>query len=274
LGTLLTVDGKQVHALVKGTGPDLVLIHGAGGNLRDFDLDLIDRLAPNYRVIAFDRPGFGYSTAIENGTNLGAQAKHLARAADLLGVTNPIVLGHSYGGAVAMAWGLNHPETTRALVIVSGATMPFPGGVARWYHLTGGPLRWLINPAITLLANPARVQASLTKTFAPDPIPAGYGDHLGAGLSTRRASLAENGTQVLALKTNTIAQSAHYPSLSLPVEIIHGTADTTVGPEIHARPLSALLPQATLTLIDGAGHMPHHSHPQTILDAIARAASR
>ena len=274
LGKLITVDGKRLHVLVKGTGPDLVLLHGAGGNLRDFDLDLIDRLTPHYRVTAFDRPGLGLSDRIENGTDLPAQARHLAQAADQLGIRNPIVLGHSFGGGVAMAWALNRPDTTRALVIVAGATMPFPGAVARWYHLTGGSLSRLINPAITLLASPARVQASLDATFAPDPVAPGYASHIGAGLTTRRKALAEDAAQVLALKANLLTMSPSYPSLTLPVEILHGSADTTVRPEIHGLPLSKTLPNAHFTLIEGAGHMPHHSHPEAIVDAIARAARR
>ncbi|MGB3280691.1 MAG: alpha/beta hydrolase [Pseudorhodobacter sp.] len=274
LGELLSVDGLQVHALVKGRGPDLVLIHGAGGNLRDFDLDLIERLTSKYRVIAFDRPGLGHSTAIANGQDIRAQARHLQAAADQIGVKNPIVLGHSFGGGVAMGWALNRPETTRALVILAGATMPFPGDVDRWYHLTGGPFSALLNPAITLLASPSRVQASLLSTFAPDPVAPGYATHIGAGLTTRRKTLAENGKQVLALKENLAAMSQGYANLTLPVEILHGSADTTVRPEVHAIPLSQILPNARVTLIEGAGHMPHHSHAQTVVEAIDRAALR
>lgn len=274
LGKLLSVDGLQVHALVKGSGSDLVLVHGAGGNLRDFDLDLIDRLTDKYRVIAFDRPGLGHSDAIANGSDICAQARHLQTAADQIGVKDPIVLGHSFGGGVAMGWALNRPESTRALVILAGATMPFPGDVDRWYHLTGGPLSPLLNPMITLLANPARIYASLLATFAPDPVAPGYAGHIGAGLTTRRKTLTENGRQVLAMKENLTSMSQGYPSLTLPVEILHGSADNTVRAEIHAVPLSQILPNAQVTIIEGAGHMPHHSHPQTVVEAINRAASR
>jgi hypothetical protein len=60
-GQLLTVGGRTVHAQVSGQGPDLVLIHGASGNIRDFTFDLVARLDDRYRVIAFDRPGLGWS---------------------------------------------------------------------------------------------------------------------------------------------------------------------------------------------------------------------
>ena len=60
-GQILDVGGVPVHAVVRGTGPDVVLIHGASGNTRDFTFDLVDRLADTYRVIVMDRPGLGYT---------------------------------------------------------------------------------------------------------------------------------------------------------------------------------------------------------------------
>jgi pimeloyl-ACP methyl ester carboxylesterase len=102
----------------------------------------------------------------------------------------------------------------------------------------------------------------------------GYAAHIGSGLTTRRKTLAENGKQVLALKKNLTTMSQGYANLTLPVEILHGSADTTVRPEVHAIPLSQILPNARVTLIEGAGHMPHHSHAQTVVEAIDRAALR
>jgi pimeloyl-ACP methyl ester carboxylesterase len=236
---------------------------------------MIDRLSDLYRVIAFDRPGLGYSEAMaEGGTDPRAQARHLQVAAAQLGVTDPIVLGHSYGGAVAMGWALTAPKPPRGLVIVSGATMPFPGDVDRWYHLTGGRFGWLINPILGAFAGPAQIDASLASTFAPKLVPAGYADHIGPGLTLRQKALRDNGRQVLALKAMLTEMSQSYAALDLPVEILHGDADTTVRLDIHARPLLATLPHAALTVIKGAGHMPHHTDMEQIVAAIDRVARR
>jgi len=135
------VDGTRVHYI--DTGPDnpdapaVVLIHGSSGNLNDWTFDIVGRLSDRYRVIAFDRPGLGYtdriSPAFEGAANTAAespqqQAAFLKQAADTLGITRPIVLGHSYGGSVALAWGLDHDPA--ALVIVSAASNPWPGGLS------------------------------------------------------------------------------------------------------------------------------------------------
>lgn len=274
-GQLLSVEGLTIHAYVTGSGPDLVLIHGAGGNLREFTFALARTLAQRYRVIAFDRPGLGFSDSPGSAANdPREQARLLQAAAGQLNVRNPVVLGHSYGGAVAMAWALNAPDDTRALVIVAGATMPFPGEVDRWYHLTGGSFSGLINSFIVSFAPQSSVEASINGIFAPEAVPEGYAAHIGPGLTLRRDSLRANGRQVLALKAILPEMSAQYPGLTLPVEILHGTADTTVLREIHAEPLQKTLPNARLTLLDGAGHMPHHTFPDQIIAAIDRAAAR
>lgn len=140
-GQFIEVDGRRVHVMIEGEGPDLILLHGASGNLRDFSFDLIDRLKGRYRVIAFDRPGLGFSDDIgaQNHSPI-SQAEFLRRAADQLDVRDPIVMGHSYGGAVAMAWGMRAPSDTAALVIVSGATEPWPGELQGWYRFVGTPI--------------------------------------------------------------------------------------------------------------------------------------
>ena len=274
-GQIIDVDGTKIHAFVEGQGPDLVLLHGAGGNLRDFTFSLSHALARDFRVIAFDRPGLGWSDDLgEAGTSPLMQAAVLQTAARKLGVTHPIVLGHSYGGAVAMAWALTDPDTA-GLVLVSGATMPWPGGLGTWYQVTASRLGGAtVVPLITAFAGEARAQAAVEGIFAPDPVPAGYLDHVGAGLTLRRDSIRINARQVNALKPHLLLMEPNYDKLTLPVEIIHGTADTIVPATVHAIPLSKRLPNATLTLVEGAGHMIHHAHQDIVLAAVAHVAAR
>lgn len=274
-GRLIEAGGVTVHAEVAGSGPDLILIHGANGCTRDFTFALVDRLRDRFRVVALDRSGLGWSQdAGAAAISPLAQADILRAACAQLGVTRPIVLGQSYGGSVAMAWALRDPATA-ALVIVSGATMPWPGGLGLTYRLTAQPLAAAtLFPLVTAWATEAQVGRVLTGIFAPDPVPPGYAEHAGIALALRRRSLKVNARQVNGLKPHVQAMAQDYPGLTLPVEIVHGTADTIVPAQVHALPLSRLLPDACLTLIDGAGHMPHHSHPETVIAAIDRARLR
>lgn len=274
-GQLIEVDGHTVHAYVTGSGPDLVLIHGASGNLRDFTFSLTAKLAPDYRVIAFDRPGLGWTDGIPDGDSPAVQATLLRHAATQLGVTNPIVLGHSYGGAVAMAWALQAPDDTAALVLVSAATMPWDGSIWWLHDVMANPVGgYTVVPLITAFAGNQTAEDATRNIFAPDPMPAAYLAHIGADLTMRRASLRANSGQVAGLKPFIIAMSAQYATLTLPVELIHGDADTIVPLAVHAARLVTILPNATLTVLSGVGHMPHHSNESDVIAAITRAATR
>lgn len=272
-GQFVTVDGHKVHAIIAGSGPDLILIHGASGNARDMVLALMDALAANYRVIAFDRPGLGWSDPIAD-TSLKAQALHLSAAATALGVTDPIIVGQSYGGSVTLAWAVYAPLKPRALVLVSAPSLPWPGTLDIWYRITNS---WLgdalaIPLAVALLPE-SYIDQTTTAIFAPDAVPLGYGQAIGVMLTLRRDALRTNAAQVNGLRAQIVAMQPLYAGLTLPVQLIHGTADTIVPLNIHSALLVQQLPNAELTVIEGAGHMPHHSHRQLVLDAIARAAA-
>ena len=274
-GQILIVDGLRVHAYVAGAGPDLVLIHGASGNLREFTFTLIPQLTNRYRVIAFDRPGLGWSDPLPDAADSPAdQAAHLRRAAMQLDVENPVVLGHSYGGAVALAWALDAPDT-RALVLVSAASMPWEGSIWFMHNVMGNAVgAHTVVPLIAAFAGNATAENAVRGIFAPEVMPDGYLDHIGAPLTMRRASLHANSAQVAELKPHIIAQSARYTLLTLPIEMVHGDADTIVPLKIHSEPLSRLLPNAHLTVLSGTGHMPQQTHEPEVIAAIDRAATR
>ncbi|SEO27534.1 Pimeloyl-ACP methyl ester carboxylesterase [Salinihabitans flavidus] len=275
-GRLLDVDGNKVHAVVRGSGPDLVLIHGSSGNLRDFTHRLTERLAPHFRVIAFDRPGLGYSDRIDrNGASIVQQARLLSLAAEQLGAETPIVLGHSYGGAVALAWAVHHPDRIAGLVPLSAASHPWDTPLDPYYRLTSH--RWLgplAIPLITAWVDENRVMRAMREVFAPQAPPEGYAAHFGPGLTLRRKSLRANALQRAGLLGEIEALHRRYPGIAVPTEILHGDADTTVGLDIHARPLVRAIPGATLTVLDGIGHMPHHAAQDDVMDALHRVAER
>lgn len=284
IGTIVEVDGTPVHAYVTGSGPDLVLIHGAGGNVRDFTFDLVEMLSPHYRVVALDRPGHGYTghpasgpsgKRTPSGESPAVQAKLLQAAARQLGVQSPIVLGHSFGGSVAMAWALDFPDDVAALVLLAGATMPWPGRIKASYHINASALGGAtVVPLIAAFATEAQAEEVLDFVFAPQPVPAGYAEHFGLPLSMRRDTLRSNARQVAGLYPHVVEMSKRYAALDLPIELVHGDRDTIVPVETHSGPLSEVVSGANLTVLAGVGHMPHHANPEDVLQAVNRAAVR
>lgn len=275
-GQILSVDGVKVHAQVMGSGPDVVLIHGSSGNLRDMTFRLAPALADRYRVIAFDRPGLGYTDRIStSGASISQQADLLRQAAEQLGAERPIVLGHSYGGAVALAWAVEAPASLSALVPVSAASHPWTTPLSRFYRVTSSRLgSTLAVPMLTAFVSDGRVARELSSVFAPQPAPDGYADHFGPGLTLRRVSLRANAAQRANLLDEIRQLHLKYGAIGVPTEILHGDADTTVSLSIHAEALVRDIPGAVLTRLSGIGHMPHHVSVADVVAAVDRAAAR
>ncbi|MDJ0629065.1 MAG: alpha/beta hydrolase [Rhodobacter sp.] len=275
-GRIVDAQGRKVHAVVRGRGPDLILIHGSSGNTRDFTHSFVDRLTDRYRVIVFDRPGLGYSDRLPKGAEgIHEQAAVLRAAALELGADRPVVLGHSYGAAVALAWALDAPDHAAAVVNVSGPSHPWAGPLPRLYQVNSSTLGAAVAvPLLTAFVGGARVREAVAEIFAPQPMPVGYADHIGAPLTLRREPLRANATHRAVLKDEITALAPRYAGFPVPLEIVHGDADTTVSAKIHAERMVADTGQARLTVLPGVGHMPHHTNPDDVIAAIDRAARR
>ncbi|MBR3370867.1 MAG: alpha/beta hydrolase [Rhodobacteraceae bacterium] len=274
-GAFVTLPEGRIHAIIRGQGPDLVMIHGANGNARDFSFDLIDRMAGDFRVIALDRPGFGFSDDFGGPEGPVEQADILRAAVAQLDVDRPIVLGHSYGGAVALAWALRAEGDVAGLTLLAPASHPWPGDLGLWYRISASALgQYVVLPLVARLAPASAVESTLEGVFAPNPVPDGYLDHLGRDLTLRASQLSLNAQQVNSLKAYVDGMAAGYSALTLPIEVVHGTADETVGMTIHSERLEQDVESANLTRLDGVGHMPHHARPDAVAQAILRTAKR
>lgn len=230
----------------------------------------------NFRITAFDRPGLGRSDLLRRkGASPSAQALHLAQAADQLGIRKAVIVGHSYGGAVALAWALERPDQAAALASICGVALPWEGGLGLWYSVMGTPgIAQLAALMIEQFAPQNRVQAAIEAIFAPDPVPDGYTAHVTPELSLRRSAMLENARQVNGLLAHIRQMETQYDQLSLPVEILHGDADTAVPLAVHSAPLAARMPSAHLTVLPSVGHMPHHADPDAAIAVIQQAAHR
>ncbi|MEM7508604.1 MAG: alpha/beta hydrolase [Pseudomonadota bacterium] len=274
IGEFIDIDGVKLHYWQAGEGVPVVLIHGASGNLRDWTFDVAPRLAETYRVIAFDRPGFGFSDRPkQGGEDARIQAMLLRRAAKSLDVEAPVIVGHSYGGAVAMSWAVADPAGTRGVVSLAGATMPF-GGVSATYGAMALPV---IGDAMAAVAEAMVDRETIIefveRAFRPQRPPNGYLDYVGPDLSAKASVIQANAADLAALDEVLQQIKPSYPMLQMPIEAIHGTADTTVGIHIHSKPLIEIVQNGHLTELPGIGHMCHHTSPEALDVALARVVA-
>lgn len=275
-GRDVAVDGRRVHVEIMGDGgPDLVLIHGSSGNARDFTLALAPDLARRYRVFVVDRPGLGWSDPLPGGGTLVDQAGSIQEAVAGLGARRPLVLGHSYGGAVALAWGATRGHTLAGIVHLSGVAYPWSTGLGLSYSLLSHPLGLaLLIPLLTAFTPTPVIRSEIAKVFRPQTAPAGYHAHFGADLTLRRGQMRANARQRRTLLAEIEALSPGWAGIEVPIEVVHGGADDIVSREIHAERLAVEHPDAALTILPGIGHAPHHGAIPDVIASIDRLAIR
>lgn len=273
LGERVGVDGEKMHVLVQGprdsAKPPVILIHGASVNLRDMKIALGDRLAEDRLVMMIDRPGRGYSDRPEKGYLLDKQARLIKEAADAVGVKNPVVVGQSLGGAVALSYALQFQDEMTGLVLLAPVSHEWPGGVAWYNHAATTPIvgfffRRLIIPAYGAIV----AKDSVEESFAPDEPPNNYYERAGIALLFRASDFKANASDLVNLKRQIIGQQTRYGELRLPVAIAHGLSDDTVYPDIHSKALAEQIDGAALSLLPKTGHALHHAETQAVLALI------
>jgi len=277
-GKFVEADGVRLHYLDRGSGPALVLLHGNGVCADDFAYSgLLETLSERYRVIAFDRPGFGYSERPRSTLwTPDAQARLLHHALQEIGVDSAIVLGHSWGTMVALAMGLQAPGFVRGLVLLSGYYYPslrldLPVVVQPAVPVLGDLLRYTLMPLVGRLLWPLASK----HVFAPMPVAPRF-RRLSPWMALRPAQLRASGAEAALMLPAAMSLSASLGSLRVPVQIISGTQDKIVKPAAESERLHAQLQaqglESELHLMPGVGHMVHYAHPEQIsaaVDAIA-----
>ena len=276
-GRFITVDGIRLHYIEKGEGPPVVLIHGNVVTAEDFVLSgVFDRVARNHRVIAFDRPGYGYSerpqgsiwTAIE-------QADLLQEALDQLGIERPIVVGHSWGALVAMELALGQPDAVSGLVVLGGyyhptmrADVPLVAGPA--IPVFGDVLRYTVAPLMGAALMPLNVKAM----FSPLDVPERFKREFPYGFPVRPGQIRAESQDAVTMVPAVFGMSDRIRELNIPITIIAGTEDGIVDHDGHARWFHEQLPDSVLRLVPGAGHMVHYAVPDEVAEAIEAVAER
>lgn len=277
-GKFIDVDGVRLHYLERGEGPDLVLLHGNGLFANDFELSgLLDRAAENYHVIAFDRPGFGYSDRpTATSWTPEAQAKLIYQALHALRVERPIVVGHSLGTQVALAMALDFPKYVRGIALIAGYFYPTGRIDAPLASVPATPvLGHFLRYAVAPLAGRMRWPRLVRRMFGPAPTPDRFGQlpvWMALRPSQLRASAADSGQMIPAAER----LSQRYAELTMPIAVIAGEGDEIVTADAQSRRLHQEISHSELVMQPGVGHMAHYADPGAIMAAIdkLRAAAQ
>ncbi len=275
-GRLVHVHGSALHCTEYGAADaqPLVLLHGSGLMGREMELSgLVELAAERYRVIVVDRPGHGHSaSAGRGGCTPERQADLLLAALRRLEVDDPIVLGHSWGATVAMALGLLHPHTLRALVLLSGYWYASPRADVAWMSAPALPIvGTLLRHTLAPLAGRALWPRALRRAFGPAEVPPAFEANYPTWLSLRPRQLQAAGAESALMIPAAVRMAPHYPGLRVPVLIGAGANDRELSTRWHSLRLHKAIPGSVLRIVDGGGHMVHHFAPELVLGFVDEA---
>ena len=271
-GDFVVAGGVRVHYVRAGAGPPLIYVHGAKGSVYDFTLSVGERLAERYTAVAMDRPGSGFSGRPAKGRNTPqAQAAVLRAAAAELGLRRPILIGHSLGAAVTLAWALAAPADVAAVVTLGGYVLPLGGGPPWVATLLRHPamLRGVGLLGRSRLGRPL-VRSAVGRVFSPGSPPDDY-LRVAPRLALQAPALLSDAEDRKVVEDGLAALRPLYPGLRVPLVILVGAQDRIVPPAVSAR-LHALVPGSELVPVQGAGHMPQFTAPVAVAAAVDRAA--
>jgi pimeloyl-ACP methyl ester carboxylesterase len=269
-GRLVETEAGPLHVVEAGEGRPVVLVHGAAANNRELRSTLEAPLvAAGFRVIALDRQGFGGSPPLRSRRRLAGHARAVAALIDALWLDRPIVVGHSYGGAVALRLALDRPGLAGGYVLLGPATHGDVGPVAWHNHAGAAPaVGWLMAYVVTPIAGPFLVRGGLGSTFSPQPAPPGHAEATGVGLLFRPVSFAANALDLDRVNPELRAQQDRYGEIADPVVFIAGDSDRTVLTARHSERAAAAIQGARLAVLPRVGHMPHHAAPELIVEHV------
>jgi pimeloyl-ACP methyl ester carboxylesterase len=263
LGQFCAVPGGRIHYTDQGSGAAIVLIHGLGGNLRNFAPALVDRLARSHRLIALDRPGSGYSTANGPVPDLHGQAAMVISLLETLQPGPVTLVGHSLGGALSLALVEARPDLVASLALVAPLTQPISQAPSefRILMIRSAVVRrifaWLVIGPVGVLAGRARQ----SPVFAPDPVPASFAGQGGGALLFRPDTFDAASRDAQAVPDTLPAIAAGYPGIARPVDVLFAKGDQILAPALHGAAFVTQIPGARCHIAEG-GHMLPFTHPE------------
>ncbi|AFQ51483.1 alpha/beta fold hydrolase [Burkholderia cepacia] len=274
-GRFVDVGGDRIHYVEYGSGPPLVFVHGLAGQWRNFAYLPLARLAQQHRVILLDRPGAGRSLrGARSQANVFAQARTVAAFIDALKLDRPVLVGHSLGGAIGLAVGLNHPERVSRLALIAPLSheqteppAPFkplmlPSPLVRRF------VSWTFAIPMTILTG----RKAVRQVFAPEDVPRDFPVKGGGLLGLRPHVFYATATDLLAAPVDLPAMERRYADLTLPVDVLYGRADPILNWRTHGEALAQKSARVRLKVVEG-GHMLPVTLPEATADWLLEVAA-
>lgn len=264
----VVVDGKTLSYVSAGSGRPVALIHGNPGSHHDYTLAVVERLSQSYHVIAFDRPGHGYSERHDSvQTTVEVQAHIIREALKKLAIEKPVLVGHSWGGSLVLAAAIAYGSELSGIVLLAPAA--YPNLRIEWWSLVPHvPLigKFVVNK-LTPFIGRAFVRKSLRQAYDPQDVQDEYAEQ-SSEMWMRPDQVRACAYDERTLRASLKNLSQRYREIEMPVVIVTGAADRLLDPNDHAFPLQKNIRNSKLIVLPETGHQLPQTQPDAVLSAI------
>lgn len=277
VGRVREVDGGAIHWIAAGSGRPILFIHGFGGQMQHFTYGLAQQLVDDFKIVAIDRPGCGWSERDGQAqASIRVQANMIAEFLRAEGIERPVVVGHSLGGAIALSLALDHPEQVGALALLCPLTHPMAHEVGAFKGMEiGSPgLRRFLSNTVTTLIGVRTGEAVLRAVFEPEaPVP-DFPIRAGGLLGLRPKSFRAASEEYMAVPRAIETQAKRYDDeLKTPGGVLFGAEDKILPPAEQGEVLARKVQGFAFETLDGCGHMIPITQPEACADFIRRMAA-
>jgi len=273
--TLDLGSGRSLFVHQEGKGPDLVLIHGAMATSHDWLVSpVLKVLSKFHRVTVIDRPGHGLSQRPRFAGTPRDQADQIAAGLAQLGIRKAVFGAHSFGGLVALALAERHPELVAELVLIAPLAFPEPRLIE--HGMLTPRAAPLFGPLLSKFAEFTQMDRPMVDLlhkvmFGPAPVPEHWKETYPYKLILNAGAMVAEGEDAAAMLPMSPAGTIDMRRLEVRTQVLTGTSDRVVEDERQAKALARQLPRGSLTEVEGAGHMLHHSHSELVIEALQAA---
>jgi len=269
-GKITTLKDAEIHWYEAGTGKPIIMLHGLAGNLRNFTYALTDKLNQDYRVIAIDRAGCGWSKRSKpESATLQEQARIISEFIEKEKIEKPLIVGHSLGGAIALTLALEHKNKISGLALICPVTQMIDDipDIFRFLNISNKWFRLFLAYTLSSLIGILTREKSFKIAFSPEPVCDNFAIKGGGDFALSSNSFIKTSEDLTFAISSAPSVVGREKELTLPIGVLFGEDDEILDAKLHGEKFSELT-GAELKVLPNKGHMLPLTEPKICAEFI------
>ena len=269
-GKITTLKDAEIHWYETGHGRPIIMLHGLAGNLRNFTYALTDKLNQDFRVIAIDRAGCGWSKRSRpESATLHEQARIISEFIKKEKIEKPLIVGHSLGGAIALTLALEHKDKISGLALICPVTQMIDDipDIFRFLNISNKWFRLFLAYTLSSLIGILTREKSFKAAFSPEPVCDNFAIKGGGDFALSSNSFIKTSEDLTFAISSAPSVVGRENELKLPIGVLFGEDDEILDAKLHGEKFSELT-GAELKILPNKGHMLPLTEPEECAEFI------